>query len=68
MRGRPRKNATTPSVVLVAPTAPKAKGRPRLSAEEKALREQMKADKKIAKELAKAQKIPKKKKPKSKME
>ena len=70
MRGRPRKNATVtaPSVVVVAPTAPKAKGRPRLSAEQKALREQIKADKKIAKELAKAQKVPKKKTRKSKME
>ncbi len=56
MRGRHRKNASTPSVVVVAPTAPKAKGRPRLSAEEKALREQKKGRLKKSKRIRKSQK------------
>ncbi len=56
MRGRPRKS-TTPSIAVVQAPVPAAKKRhPRLTAEEKALKEQNKASKKIERQQKKANK------------
>jgi len=58
MRGRPRKTTTTaPAMAVIQAPVPAAKKRrPRLTAEEKALKEQVKANKKIEREQKKANK------------
>ena len=57
MRGRPRKNATIPTMAVVAAPVPAVKKtRARLTAEEKALKAQIKANKKIEREQKKADK------------
>lgn len=62
MRGRPRKNATIPTmaVVAAAPVPAVKKTRTRLTPEQKALKEQQKANKKIEREQKKADKEQKK--------